>query len=182
MADRNALLMAGSGMLSEPAARLVAQGWRVVLPCRRYHPIPVTDSEATGRAIWTRADWDRPVELAAAVRTALTAPAELLVSWVHESYRRSVLTAVEPMLAAGAPVVEVRPLAELAHGIAEPEPLLGDHPTQQVLFGEVSERDTDRALGRREVVDAVLDAVDRALLGKPSSLHQVGGRRPAHRY
>lgn len=181
MVARNALLLAGSGMLGELAARLVADGWRVVLPSRRHVPLPVAD-EATGRAIWTPADWDRPDELATAARAALSAPAELLVSWVHESYRHSVLTAVEPMLAPTAPVVEVRPLGDLAHGTVEPEPPLLDHPTQQVLLGEVSGRDSDRALGQREIVDAVLAAVERALVGKPPSLHQVGERRPAHRY
>lgn len=182
MAGRNALLLAGSGMLSELAARLVTDGWRVVLPSRRYLPLPVTDTETTGRAIWTRADWDRPDELAVAVRAALSDPAELLVSWVHESYRYAVLTAVEPMLAPRAPVVEVRSLADLPHGAVEPRPLLRDHLTQQVLLGEVSGRDRDRALGQREIIDAVLAAVERALVGKPSSLHQVGERRAAYRY
>lgn len=169
----NALLLAGSGMLNGVAAHLAAQGWRVVLPNRRYTPLAVSEP-CPGKAVWVRADWGRPRELARDAERALEAPAALLVAWVHETYRNSVLGAVEPLLAGGAPVVEVRAVAEL--GLTPPEPRLLGRTTQQVLLGTVCEDDTDRALGQDEIIDGVRDAVERALRGRPSSVHQLGKR------
>ncbi|MBK1788492.1 hypothetical protein JHE00_29540 [Prauserella sp. ASG 168] len=179
-------------MLSVVASDLAADGWRVVSPSRRYSPLPVTDESVThrprwsrsyrrhrfgqGQAIWVEAHWDRPKELARKVENVLTAPAELLVVWVHESFRRSVLGVVEPLLSPTAPVVEVRSLADLTVPPDEPEPLLFGHPTQQVLLGAVS--DLARPLGQDEIGEGVLEAVERALEGKPTSLHQIGERRP----
>ncbi|WP_235999493.1 hypothetical protein [Qaidamihabitans albus] len=196
MTTRNALILAGSGMLSEVAQLLTADGWRVVLPSRRYSPLPVADelvgaasarkgfsSRAggrgeDGRAVWVEADWDRPQELVGKVKKALTEPAELLVAWVHESYRRAVIGAVEPLLARGAPVVEVRTVAEMGSVPDEPGRMLIGHPTQQVLLGAVSEQNPPRPLRHEEIVDGVTVAVRRALEGRPSSLHHVGQRRP----
>ncbi|PXY19722.1 hypothetical protein BAY60_31905 [Prauserella muralis] len=187
-------------MLSAVALDLATDGWRVVLPSRRYCPLPTEDMAdagtrpsrwgrgrrkervGSGRAIWVEAHWDRPRELARGAEKALTAAAELLVAWVHESYRRSVLGAVEPLLAPKAPVVEVRQLSDLAFLPEEPEPLLAGHPTQQVLLGNLSEDAADRPLGQQEITRGVLHAVERALEGRPSSLHQIGERRPVHGY
>ncbi|PXY28854.1 hypothetical protein BA062_22100 [Prauserella flavalba] len=183
-------------MLSVVVEELALDGWRVVSPSRRYVPLPATDDAAVppprwsrgrrkdrvgaGKAIWVEAHWDRPRELATKVEKALTAPAELLVAWVHESYRRSVLGVVEPLLTATAPVVEVRSLVDLAAVPDEPEPVLFGHPTQQVLLGSVSELAATRPLGHDEIWRGVLYAVERALEGRPSSLHQLGERRPVH--
>ncbi|WP_228714153.1 MULTISPECIES: hypothetical protein [Prauserella] len=199
MTARNALVLAGSGMLSVVVQELALDGWRVVSPSRRYVPLPATDDAAdgaarpprwsrglrkdrvgAGKAIWVEAHWDRPRELAHKAEKALTAPAELLVVWVHESYRRSVLGAVEPLLTATAPFVEVRSLADLAVVPDDPEPVLFGHPTQQVLLGSVSELAAPRPLGHDEIGRGVLYAVERALEGRPSSLHQLGERRPVH--
>ncbi|MEU6646013.1 hypothetical protein ABZ863_26160 [Saccharomonospora sp. NPDC046836] len=193
----NALVLAGSGMLSLVARELAADGWRVVLPSRRYCPLPVeetrthpmswsrrnrrNDRVGAGRAIWVEAHWDRPHELARKAEKALTGPAELLVAWVHESYRRAVLGAVEPLLAPGAPIVEVRALADLAVVPDEAEPLLHGHPTQQVLLGDVSDQ-PPRPLGHDEIGTGVVEALQRALERRPSALHQLGERRPVHGY
>ncbi|PRX46705.1 hypothetical protein B0I33_107283 [Prauserella shujinwangii] len=189
-------MLAGTGMLSEVAQVLAGDGWRVVLPCRRYSPLPAPEELISasappgrasharpdafpdpGKAVWVEAHWDRPRELARKTEKVLTAPAGLLVAWVHETYRRSVLGAVEPLLASAAPVVEVRALADLGRIPDEPDPLLVGHPTQQVLLGSVSEQDPRRPLAHDEIVDGVLVAVRRALAGRHSSLHQVGQRR-----
>ncbi|HEX3648692.1 MAG TPA: hypothetical protein VHV49_09690, partial [Pseudonocardiaceae bacterium] len=53
-----ALVIGGSGMLAACASRLVADGWHVVLPSRRYAPLrEVPAGPATGRALWVAADW-----------------------------------------------------------------------------------------------------------------------------
>ncbi|SFQ67285.1 hypothetical protein SAMN05421810_11264 [Amycolatopsis arida] len=197
MAGRTALVLAGTGMVDPVVHALTAQGWRVVLPSRRYNPIALRPGErgterhgrggrrAVGRegpgvAVWVAAHWDRPRELAAAVDRVLDEPADLLVAWVHESYRRSVLDVVEPLLASRAPVVEVRggasPFGE------PPEPVLAEHPTQLVLLGMVSERDSDRALSHTEMVDGILAAVRRAVDGRPPGVHQVGQLRQTSGY
>jgi hypothetical protein len=197
MEGRKALILAGTGLLNDVAEHLVGDGWRVVLPSRRPNPIatgevrpgaaalralrprghrPTTTAERPGRAIWVPAEWVRPRELAREAGMALGGPAELLVAWVHESYRRSVLGAVEHLLAPHAPVVEIRDGTGI--GAGEDEPLLIQHPTQRVLLGPVSERDSQRSLGQAEMAEGVLEAVHRALDGHPPSLHQIGQPRP----
>ncbi len=168
---RSALVLGGSGMLAGCAGRLVARGWQVVLPCRTQ---PLMADDGPGRAAraslsrghrptWVKADWAKPRELASEVEYELAGrPVNLLVAWVHESYRTAVLTAVAPLLAEHAPVVEVHTTAPV------PDPVLAKHPTQQVLLGHFA-HDAARHTGQ-----AVLDAVVRALEGKPPSLHQVG--------
>ncbi|HVV10569.1 hypothetical protein [Amycolatopsis sp.] len=199
MAGGRALILAGTGMLPEVVEALVGDGWHVVLPSRRYSPIAVpgtkpgiaalaklrprghrpTGGKANGkrrpRAIWVQAHWDRPRELAAKAEGVLGGPADLLVAWVHEQYRRSVLGACERLLAPGAPVVEVRGAGGPQ---TEAEPVLAAHPTQLVLVGAISELGGNRPLGHAEISDAVLDAVSRAAAGRPASLHQVGQSRP----
>ncbi|KAA9156050.1 hypothetical protein FPZ12_028625 [Amycolatopsis acidicola] len=184
-------------MLPEVVEALVAEGWHVVLPSRRYSPIAEPETKpgiaalrklrprgnrptANGakgrgpRAIWVEAHWDRPRELAGKAGSALGGPADLLVAWVHEQYRRSVLGACERLLAPGAPVVEVRG----AGGPQDhPEPVLAAHPTQLVLVGAISEVG-DRPMGHAEVSQGVLEAVSRAAAGRPASLHQLGQSRP----
>jgi hypothetical protein len=158
-------------MLARCAGRLVARGWQVVLPCRTQ---PLMADGGPGRAAraslsrghrptWVKADWAKPRELASEVEYELAGrPVNLLVAWVHESYRAAVLTAVAPLLADHAPVVEVHTTAPV------PDSVLAEHPTQQVLLGHFAH---DAA---QHTSQAVLDAVVRALEGKPPSLHQVG--------
>lgn len=195
MAGRRALILAGTGMLSGVAQTLVAEGWLVVLPSRRYCPLAVPESKqgvaalkalrprghrptggrAPGRALWVQAHWDRPRELAAKAETALGGPADLLVAWVADEYRRAVLGACERLLVPRAPVVEVR---GTGNPPSAPEPLLAAHPTQLVMVGAVSEVDYSRPLSHAEVTDAVQCAVKRAVEGHATSLHQVGQSRP----
>ena len=197
MTGRRALVLAGKGMLAGVAEELVRHGWHVVLPCRRYHPLALPDPNPgraalralrprghrpdggdhrePGRAIWVESRWDRPRELAAKAEPALGGPADLLVAWVHEQYRRAVLGAVETLLAPSAPVVEVRPAAGLP---AEPEPVLAAHPTQLVLVGSVSEHGGNRPLPHAELTSGVLEGMRRAVEGHAPSLHQVGQSRP----
>ncbi|MDQ0381868.1 Rossmann-fold NAD(P)-binding domain-containing protein [Amycolatopsis thermophila] len=198
MAGRKALILAGTGMLAGVAQVLTREGWHVVLPSRRYRPLdcevrpgaaalrslrspghrPVSltgRSWGGGRAIWVEAHWDRPRELAAKAEMALHGPADLLVAWVHEQYRRSVLGAVETLLADDAPVVEVR---NGPGGNEPPDPLLPLHPTQVVQLGTVSAYDAHRSLAEAEIAEGVLDAVRRALAGHATSTHQVGQLRP----
>lgn len=168
---RTALVLGGTGMLAGCAQRLVARGWHVVLPSRNQ---PLMADEGPGRAArasisrghrptWVRADWTKPVELASEVEYELAGrPVNLLVAWVHESYRENVLKAVGHLLAEDAPVVEVHTHSPV------PDPVLDRHPTQQVLIGHFAH---DAAQHTRE---AVLDAVVRALEGRAPSLHQVG--------
>ncbi len=195
------MILAGTGMLSEVAETLVREGWHVVLPSRRYSPIAVpepkqgvaalkalrprghrpTNGTGTGggrkpgRALWVESHWDRPRELAKKAEAALGGPADLMVAWVHEQYRRSVLGACERLLTPHAPVVEVRGAGGPP---VEPEPLLTAHPTQLVMVGAVSELDNSRPLAHAELSGAILFAVNRAVEGRPTSLHQVGLSRP----
>jgi len=199
MAGRRALILAGTGMLAGIAENLTRDGWHVVLPSRRYHPLDCETRPGAaalralrrpghrptrpgalrpwsgGRAIWVEAHWDRPRELAAKAGSALRGPADLLVAWVHEEYRRSVMGAVESLLADDAPVVEVR---NGSGEFAPPDPLLTQHPTQLVQLGTVSAYDAHRSLPHAEITEGVLDAVHRALAGAPTATHQVGQARP----
>ncbi|WP_245616912.1 hypothetical protein [Amycolatopsis taiwanensis] len=212
MSGGQALLLAGSGMLAGVAEALVSQGWHVVLPSRRYSPIPAPETKPgiaalralrppghtrqgdrsqgdweqgdweqgdrkQGRAIWVQASWDSPWELARKAEAELSGQADLLVSWVHSQYRPSVMRAVEPLLAADAPVVEVSTIGQLGPP-DQPEPSLGTHRTQVVLLGLVSETDSGRALGQDEIISGVRAAVCRALSGQPASVHQIGRLRP----
>jgi NAD(P)-dependent dehydrogenase (short-subunit alcohol dehydrogenase family) len=181
---RRALVIGGTGMLVGCAAALLAEGWRVVLPSRRYAPVPaVRTASESAKALWVQADWSDPKALAAGAERALDGKADLLVAWVHGPVRASVLRAVAPLLASGAPVVEV-------HGSASANPLLGgcpdpvleEHPTQQVVLGYVMQNGRTRWLTHGEIVDGVLDAVRRALDGRRPGVHQVGEFRafPAH--
>lgn len=180
MTERRALVLGGTGMLAGVAGWLVRQGWLVVLPSRRYSPLPDDDPgprEQHGKALWVEARWERPQRLARDAASALGGPADLLVSWVHGGYRRPVLEAVVPLLAVGAPIVEV-------HGDpagTPPEagaPLLAGHPTQQVVLGYVREGTRTRWLTHTEVVDGVLVALKRALEDAPMTEHHVGELRP----
>jgi hypothetical protein len=199
MVGRKALILAGTGMLRDVAEFLTHEGWHVVLPSRRYRPLacePAPEAESrrpvhspgrhllaegrrrgAGRAIWVEAQWDRPRGLAAKAELALHGPADLLVTWVHEQYRRPVLTAVESLLRPGAPVVEVR----TAGGAVSLDPLLTAHPTQQILVGPVSVSDDRRSLGHAEITTGVVAAVGRALDGHAPSVHQLGRSRPVIR-
>jgi hypothetical protein len=186
-------------MLSGVAEALVRDGWHVVLPCRRYRPIAVPEAKQgkaalkalrprghrpngnaiggprAGRALWVEAQWDRPRELSTKAEAALGGPADLVVAWVHEQYRRAVLGACEWLLAPGAAVVEVRAAGGPP---VEPEPVLAAHPTQLIVVGALSELDDSRPLSHGELTEAILGAVERAVEGRPASLHQVGQSRP----
>ncbi|MCR3722287.1 hypothetical protein LY15_004285 [Prauserella flava] len=193
---RRALLLAGTGMLRRVTKELAVDGWQVVLPSRRYAPIPTGDPDVhavrwtaghrhttvgAGRATWVQAQWDAPAELARKAGEVLTGPADLLVAWVHESYRAAVLSAVEPLLSDTAPVVEVAALSMHGDVVAPPEPHYPHRPTQQVLLGSTSDVAVGRPLGHEEIERGVLEAVRRALAGSLSSAHQLGERRPARR-
>jgi hypothetical protein len=169
---RTALVLGGTGMLAGCAQVLTARGWRVVLPSRTQ---PLMADQGPGRAArasislghrptWVRADWAKPHELASEVEYELQGkPVNLLVAWVHTTYRVSVLQAVQHLLAEGAPVVEVHTCAPV------PDPVL-PNPTQQVLLGHFS-HDAAQRTSR-----AVLDAVERALEGRAPSLHYEDAR------
>jgi hypothetical protein len=171
---RWALVIGGTGMLARCTAALVAEGWHVVLPSRRYAPIPDETSASGGQAIWVEADWADPKELADRAERALGGPADLLVAWVHGRARPSVLRAVDRLLAAGAPVVEVHGSASANPIFGCPDPILEDHPTQQVVLGFIMRNGGTRWLTQAEIAEGVLDAVGRALDGRPAAVHQVG--------
>lgn len=166
-------------MLNGVTRTLVYDGWNVILPCRRYSPVPLDGDEPSGRAVWLEAHWDRPEELAQQVAETLDGKSvDLLVTWLHDSYREPVSKAVEPLLAPAAPVVEVWSQTSATTVPEQPtsEPLAG-HSVQRILLGEVSAFDEERALGQGEIVASVGAAVDRALSGAPSSRHEAGRGR-----
>jgi hypothetical protein len=166
-------------MLVACASTLIGDGWHVVLPSRRYSPIPTAPRGAeTGRALWVAADWADPDGLAERAGRALGAPAELLVTWVRGEHRRDVLLAVEPLLAVDAPVVEVHGSSAYDPVAGYPDPVLADHPTQQVVLGFVPVGRASRRLNHDEISEGVLDAMDRALSGKTPGVYQVGEPRP----
>lgn len=167
MSTRRALVLGGTGMLAGCSAALVAEGWHVVLPSRRFAMVPEPRNEG-GAAVWVPADWERPADLAEVARRALRGPADLLVAWVPESVRESVLTAVDPLLMPDAPVVEVQ-------GDVATEPALSDHPTHRVVLGVVAYAGRTRWLTDAEITEAVLGAVHRGLEHRAPSIHQVGG-------
>ncbi|HVV20135.1 MAG TPA: hypothetical protein VHF06_11915 [Pseudonocardiaceae bacterium] len=172
-------MVGGTGMLSACTSTLVAAGWHVVLPSRHYSPIPtVAGGTGTGRALWVAADWSDPEGLAERAGRALGGPAELLVAWVHREHRPAVLRAVAPLLAPGAGVVEVHGAAAADPVSGYPDPVLPDHPTQQVVLGFVPVGRTSRRLTHEEISEGVLAAMERALAGKPPGVHQVGQPRP----
>ncbi|MFD9704051.1 hypothetical protein [Lentzea sp. NPDC059081] len=169
---RTALVLGGTGMLAGCARQLLGQGWHVLLPSRTQ---PLMADDGPGRAArasisrghrptWVRADWAKPDELAAEVADELQGrPVNLLVAWVHTSYRAPVLTAVRHLLAENAPVVEVHTCGPV------PDPVL-PHPTQQVLLAHFT-HETSLRTSR-----AVLEAVERALEGRAPSLHHEDAR------
>lgn len=166
-------------MLIDCASTLVADGWHVVLPSRRYAPIPIVPgSVADGRALWVFADWSQPGDLAERAGNALGGLADLLVAWVRGDQRGAVLDAVAPLLAHGAPVVEVHGSAAADRASGFPDPVLADHPTQQVVLGFVPAGTTVRRLSHDEISQGILGAVRRALTGRPPATHQVGDARP----
>jgi NAD(P)-dependent dehydrogenase (short-subunit alcohol dehydrogenase family) len=183
MTPRRALILAGSGMLADVENYLVRRGWHVVLPCRRYAPVDADDLEDTvvgdgmeplGKALWVHADWTRPRQLAVDAEKALQGDADLLVMWVHDQFKDAVVDTVAPLLDADAPVVEVHgnPDAEMIRCL--PEASFAGHTTQQVVLGHVGEQGHTRWPTHAETVDGVLVAVDRAISGKPPTVHQVG--------
>ena len=177
MTARRALVLGGTGMLAGVATALLVDGWHVVLPSRR-RPSALTSHGHT--AGWVKADWTEPAALAATAADAFDGPVDLLVAWIHRGVRVSVLRAVAPLLADGAPVVEVHGSASANPLGGCPEPVLPDHPTQQVVLGYVRHAGRTRWLTHEEVSAGVLDAVHRALDGKPPHVHQVGEFRPVH--
>jgi NAD(P)-dependent dehydrogenase (short-subunit alcohol dehydrogenase family) len=173
---KRALVVGGTGMLSGVVAELVLDGWHVVVPSRRYAPIPLDRPEPADnrRALWVEADWSAPESFAQRAGKALGGPAELLVAWVHDAYRDEVLAAITPLLAADAAMVEVRGSAAAAPGGAEFEPSLPAHRTQLVVLGFVRDGEGIRWLTHREISEGVLDAVRRALGDRPQATHQIG--------
>lgn len=179
MTARRALVLGGTGMLAGVAAALLDDGWHVVLPSRRRPSIPATNGHAS-TARWVKADWTTPTALAEAAGEALGGMAELLVAWVHREVRAGVLRAVAPLLAPQAPVVEVHGSASANPVGGCPDPILPNHPTQQVVLGYVRHAGRTRWLTHEEISAGVLDAVRRALAGRPPHVHQVGEFRPVH--
>ncbi|MQA61429.1 MAG: hypothetical protein GEU86_08010 [Actinophytocola sp.] len=169
-------------MLAGVASWLVSSGWHVVLPSRRYCPIPIDEIEPVieepGRAIWVEARWERSQRLAHDAAKALDGEADLLVSWVHDTYRVPVLNAISGLLRPDAPIVEVHGSAVNDQVANLPEPALAGHPTQRVLLGYVREGALTRWLTHAEIVEGVLTAVRRALDDRPLTQHQVGELRP----
>jgi hypothetical protein len=166
-------------MLSGVAAALLDDGWQVVLPSRRRPTL--SDKNGNDHGVqWVKADWAVPDALTEAAREALGGPADLLVAWVHREVRTGVLRAVAPLLASGAPVVEVHGSASANPVGGCPDPVLPDHPTQQVVLGYVRHAGRTRWLTHQEISAGVLDAVKRAVAGKPPHVHQVGEFRPVH--
>jgi hypothetical protein len=166
-------------MLAGVAAALLDDGWHVVLPSRRRPSLPVTNGHVHV-ARWVKADWTLPVALTEAAGEALGGPADLLVAWVHREVRAGVLRAVATLLAPGSPVVEVHGSASANPVGGCPDPVLPDHPTQQVVLGYVRHAGRTRWLTHQEISGGVLDAVHRALDGRPPHVHQVGEFRPVH--
>ncbi|HEV3359178.1 MAG TPA: hypothetical protein VG247_20435 [Pseudonocardiaceae bacterium] len=175
---RRALVVGGTGMLSGVVAELVRDGWHVVVPSRRYAPIPLDLPESAGdddrQAIWIEADWSEPGSFAERADRALGGEADLLVAWVHDAYREDVLAAVTPLLARGAVVVEVRGATAAAPHGGKPEPSLPEHETQLVVLGFVRDGEGTRWLTHREISEGVLEAVRRALADRPPETHQIG--------
>ncbi len=174
---RRALVLGGTGMLSGVVAELVRDGWHVVVPSRRYAPIPVDMPESAAddrQALWVEADWSAPESLAERVDKALAGKADLLVAWVHDAYREAVLAAIAPLIAEDAVVVEVRGAAAAQPHTGTPEPSLPDHETQLVVLGFVRDGESIRWLTHREISEGVLDAVHRALADRPPETFQIG--------
>jgi hypothetical protein len=174
MAVRRALVLGGTGMLTRVTTGLIRDGWHVVLPSRRYAPLA---AEGTGRALWVEADWSYPERLADRAARALGGPADLLVAWVDGRARVPVLRAVARLLTPTAPVVEVHGSASANPIAGCPDPVIGDHQTQQVILRAVTEHGTTRWLTQSEIAASVADAIRRALDGRVSGIHQVGGVR-----
>jgi hypothetical protein len=166
-------------MLAPCVSWLVADGWHVVLPSRRYAPIPIVPgATGTGRALWVAADWSAPAGLAERAARALSGRAELLVAWVHREHRADVMHAIAPLLTPDAPVVEVHGSSATDPVAGCPEPVLAGHPTQQVVLGFTPSGDVMRRLTYEETTDGVLDAIRWALDGRPPCVHQVGEPQP----
>ena len=161
-----AVVLGGTGMLAGVASHLVGEGWLVVLPSRRYSPLPDLAEPGSGRALWVQALWQRPHRLAHDTANALGGPADLLVAWVHEEFRQAVLQAVEPLLAARAPVVEVFGTPTGDRPGREVPATSPGHTTQQVVLGYVREGKRTRWLTHAETVAGVLG---RGKAGAPRS-------------
>jgi hypothetical protein len=153
-------------MLAGVSSALVADGWHIVLPSRHYAPLSI---DGVGRARWVRADWTRPNDLACQASRVLGGPVDLLITWITPEVRTRVFTAVGPLLAPDAPIVEVE--ATTPH-----PPALPDHPTHQVVLGEVGYAGRTRWLSNDEVTTGVLEAVDRALRGDSPMTLQLAQR------
>ena len=159
------VVIGGTGLLSGAAVSLADRGWQVVLPRRRADR--VTDRAQT--AHWVQADWSTPDSgLADRIRTALGGPADLLVVWAHGGLHGSMAETVGPLLAEGAPVVEVHS-GSSAHSGGLP-----GHPTHQVVLGVVDFAGRTRRPTAFEVTDAVVATVDRATAGRLPGVHQIG--------
>jgi NAD(P)-dependent dehydrogenase (short-subunit alcohol dehydrogenase family) len=174
---KRALVVGGTGMLSGCVAELVRDGWQVVVPSRRYAPIPADlpePADESRQALWVEADWAAPESFAERAEKALNGRAELLVAWVHDAYRAAVLAAVAPLLTPEAAVVEVLGSAAAQPLAGTAEPTLPEHDTQLVVLGFVRDGESTRWLTHRETSEGVLDAVHRALAGRPPAVHQIG--------
>lgn len=168
------LIIGGTGMLSGTVLGLCALGWELVLPSRSRR----VSAPSRGGAYWVPASWEKPDELASVVSDKGPAPFDLLVAWVHTPYRDTVLTAVEPLLASGAPVVEVWGSASADPLATLPEPALG-HPTHRAVLGYTrADGGGARWLSDREIGDGVLHAALAAVSGEPPRVHEVGTLRP----
>ncbi|MCG8918803.1 hypothetical protein L6E12_23780 [Actinokineospora sp. PR83] len=160
-----ALVIGGTGLLSGTAADLADHGWRVVLASRRTDPV----TTRTRAARWVPADWSDPdPHLGDRLTTALGGPADLLVVWAHGGLHGQMAATVTPLLAEGAPIVEIHS-GSSAHTEDTP-----GHPTHQVLLGVVDYAGRTRWLTAPEITDAVVTTVDRATAGRLPGVHQVG--------
>ncbi|OLR94504.1 Rossmann-fold NAD(P)-binding domain-containing protein [Actinokineospora bangkokensis] len=160
-----ALVIGGTGLLSGTAAALAGDGWQVVLPSRR--PDPATTGDLDVR--WVPANWSAPdPDLPRRITAALGGPADLLVVWAHDGLHGAMAETVSPLLADGAPVVEVHRGTSL-----HVEDLPG-HPTHQVLLGVLGYAGRTRWLTDAETTEAILATVESATSGRLPGIHQIG--------
>ena len=159
------LVIGGTGLLSGAAADLSDRGWPVVVASRRTDPV----TSLTGDARWVPVDWSNPdPNVATRLSSALGGPVDLLVVWAHGGLHGDMAATIAPLLADGAPIVEIH------SGSSTHTADLPGHPTHQVVLGVVDYAGRTRWLTAPEIDAAVQTAVDRATAGRLPGVHQVG--------
>ncbi|MGH3492905.1 MAG: hypothetical protein ACRDRL_26860 [Sciscionella sp.] len=104
-AVRRALLLGGAGMLANPTAELVADGWQVVLPSRRYAPIPDAAAEhaapSAGEGKLPRQQRRSPETVRAEPVEVDLAPARGRARWVRADWLDPSATSIKVAAALG---------------------------------------------------------------------------------